>query len=371
MSRSSFDVIVVGGGPGGASTAIACSARGLRTLLLEANTRTGLIPGETLHPGMESLFRGLGVDAQINEADFVRHPGHVVRSRGQVVFEPYGSDSRGRWLGYQADRSKLHEILLDRALACGTQISRGEKAIIPVVRDNRVEGVVTTTGTHSSQFVVDASGHGQWLCRKIGIPSVRVSPPLVAHYGWVELGESTKSSQDMPEFQMDGSIWNWISPISADRCAWVSLDLMDQRLNRKPGPPSALAGCCAVGRERACDVTWKIARPSSGPGYFIVGDASWVLDPASSHGVLKAITSARIVGEAIEKSVNNSRDAMQMQISYNAWMEGWFCSDARALISLYSEIEAAASWLSAASATVRYISMSPSTQAFSINRRIE
>lgn len=368
MSRNSYDVIVVGGGPAGASAAIACSSRGLRTLIVEANAHSGVRPGETLHPGMETLFRSLGVHARVNEANFLRHPGFRVQSRFKSVFETYGSDQRGPWMGYQADRATLHEILLDRASACGALILRGEKAMHPILRAGKVEGLQTNAGTYLSKFVVDAAGHRQWLLHELGVPSIRISPPLVAHYGWNKPREVLESEPGVPDFRMIGSTWEWSAPINSGRHAWVKLDLMDRRLDCRPGPPASLADCVPLGREGACDVTWKIATPCAGPGYFMVGDAAWVLDPASSHGVLKAVVSALVAGEAIVNSLNGSARAGRQQASYSAWMEGWFRSDAAALISIYSGMENPASWLSAAAELVRKISIKSSAQAVSMSR---
>jgi flavin-dependent dehydrogenase len=362
-----FDVIVVGGGPAGAATAIHCSRRGLRTLILESRNYTGSLPGESLHPGMETLFRSLGVEAQVNQANFLRHPGRMVVSGMESVFEPFGSDDRGDWLGYQADRVRLHEILLQQAVACGATLSRRNASVHAVSRDKRVEGIVTNRGTFTPRVVVDAAGSEQWLARQLGVRCTRVSPPLIAEFGWVQPSEDRKSLR-IPEFRMDGAIWEWIAPIDDDRHGWVRLDLMRQRLSKQVSPPACLRESVPIGKTSARDVTWKIARPCAGQNYFMVGDAAWVLDPASSHGVFKAIVSGLVAGEAIANSLSGEADAEQQQCAYTGWAENWFCADAAALIASYSETKGPASWLSVASELVRKIATSPSARAFSINR---
>jgi len=295
---TNFDVIVVGGGPAGTATAIASRRHGLRTLVLEASANPGEQPGETLHPGVEPLFRSLGVDVQINNAGFLRHPGYIVGSESKSTFVAYGSDHRGPWLGYQAERSVLHGILLEHASATGAVVARGERAIRPVLRDNAVGGVETSAGTYTSRFVVDAAGPTQWLRRQLRIPSFRVSTLLVARFGWFEWQDNLKAESSFPEFRMSDYAWNWTAPVKASRYAWVNLNLMNERVfNRRV--PNVVAGQTAVGKLGARDVTWRIARPCAGPGYFMVGDAAWALDPASSHGVLKAIMSGMIVADGI------------------------------------------------------------------------
>jgi flavin-dependent dehydrogenase len=319
---------------------------------------------------MEPLFRSLGVLRSVRRANFLRHPGLFIQSRFHSVFVPYGADKHGPWLGYQADRTTLNEVLLNRALACGALVRRGEKVIRPILKAGNVEGVVTDAGSYLSRFVIDAAGHRQWLIRALGIPSIRVSPPLLAHYGWVKSSESPEDNIAVPNFHMVGPAWEWSAPLSSNLHAWVKLDLSDRFLRHRPCPPSYLADCTPLGKAGACDVTWKIARPCAGPGYYMVGDAAWVLDPASSHGVLKAIISARAACEAIANSFSGSSDPYEQQMRYRAWMEDWFSRDAAALISLYSEVEHPVSWLSAASEVVRKIAIRSSTQATSTTRTI-
>jgi len=55
--------------------------------------------------------------------------------------------------------------------------------------------------------------------------------------------------------------------------------------------PAEFAALTADGEARGIDVTWTRVQPAARPGYLLAGDAAFVLDPASSHGLLKAIMS--------------------------------------------------------------------------------
>jgi flavin-dependent dehydrogenase len=340
----SFDVIVVGGGPAGSATAISCLKNGLRTLLIEADSIPRQRPGETLHPGVEILFRALDIELQVREAGFVRHDGHCVHRDGQTIFQPYGSDEHGPWLGFQAMRAELDSILLARAADAGAEILRPAKALGPILDGRRVKGLRTSGGAYSALFLVDASGAGHWLQRKLGLPLLEVSRRLIALYGWQE-SEEFPDPSGRPVFEYCGCGWRWQAPVKPGLCAWVSLDLhgLQQRV-----PRSA----------RASEVTWRIARPCAGEGYFLVGDAAFVLDPASSHGVLKALMSGMLAASAIAQATKNAGE--QSQTGYCALMEKMFCDDAKSLIDRYSQLAPAPSWLASARDAVRYISMRPS-----------
>jgi flavin-dependent dehydrogenase len=361
--HDAVDVVVVGGGAAGAATAIDCCRRGLRTLVLEPGTDTGDRPGETLHPGMEPIFRALGVDRQIAAAGFHRHRGYVVRSNGSMSTHYYGSD----WRGYQADRVRLHAILLDQAKACGAIILRGERALYPHFNKEKMAGIVSSAGVHRAPFVVDASGHAHWLMRQLRVPMLEVSPRLIALFGWGAPNEKGGAEPRFPEFSMRDAAWDWLAPIRQDRHAWVHMDLDPDlaKLRTIEGRAKCPVGLAPAGKTGARDVTWRIARPSAGPGYFLTGDAAWVLDPASSHGVLFAFLSAMTATEAIVESLRSPEVSEFLQARYSAWTEGWFCRDAAALISLYGATNTPPGWLSSAADAIRYIRMSPSDRALS------
>jgi flavin-dependent dehydrogenase len=361
-----FDVIVVGGGPAGAATAINCSRNGLKTLLLERSHLRDR-PGETLHPGIEPLFHSLGVDKLVNEAGFLRHPSYLIRSNGRCSIHRYGSDNRGVWLGYQAIRTELQNILLNQASAVGVVISRSERAIRPVVRNSSVSGVLTSASVRTAHFVVDATGSAHWLRRHIGLPMLRVSNRLMAHYGWIDSDADLLRNGRVPEFRQWDTSWTWVAPVGRLRYAWVSLDL-EPNGGTKSYLPKPVEEFELKSRKLASDVTWRIVRPCAGSGFFLVGDAASTLDPASSHGVFAAILSGILAAEAISKSLSDRDLQPELQRTYCKWVEDWFCKDAASLISLYSRSSNPPSWLTAASEALRYILTNPSEWTLNSNR---
>src|SRR5687768_16780881 len=118
----SVDVVVVGAGPGGCAAAIRCALAGLDVVVVEARRFPRHRPGESLHPGVLTLLRELGVAAEVERAGFVRYPGHHVSWGGPRRFQAFGSDALGAWLGVQAVRSQFDEILLRRARALGVLV---------------------------------------------------------------------------------------------------------------------------------------------------------------------------------------------------------------------------------------------------------
>lgn len=349
-----FDIIIVGAGPAGTASAIECGRRGLKTLLLDTAPAPRPIPGETLHPGIAPLLRKLDLHREVDNAGFRRHPGFWMRCPTEVNLKRYGRDRRGAWLGYQADRRELKKLMILRAESAGAVVALGEKAAEPILIRGRVCGVRTSVGKYWARFVMDGSGAAHWLASRLGLPMDRVSPRLIARYGWVET-DALIDDDMLPEFHIVAGGWRWMAPVASRRLAWSELALNGARFN-----PGRIAPWISPAARLARDVSWRVVQASAGPGYFLAGDAAWILDPASSHGVLKAVYSGIAAANAMTHSLLHPRDEVAAARSYCGWMKGWFSRDAMQLLSLYSSFPFAPGWIPAASELVRQISINPS-----------
>jgi flavin-dependent dehydrogenase len=67
----------------------------------------------------------------------------------------------------------------------------------------------------------------------------------------------------------------------------------------------------------------------------LVGDAAAILDPASSHGVLKAIRSGMMVGYLIGQAIAQGRPELLVLKTYQDWLVHQFTQDLIQLRDLY------------------------------------
>jgi flavin-dependent dehydrogenase len=91
---------------------------------------------------------------------------------------------------------------------------------------------------------------------------------------------------------------------------------------------------------RGADVTWRVV-PAAGAGYFLTGDAAATLDPASSHGVLKAIMTGMMAGQLIVGVLSGQVTEQAAAAKYARWVAEWFRHDVRALSELYAQFSTA------------------------------
>jgi flavin-dependent dehydrogenase len=310
------DVAVVGGGPAGCAAAIWCALVGLKVALLEAESFPRHRPGESLHPGVLTILRQLGVDREVEQADFLRYPGQTVAWGSEPQFQAFGGDADGAWMGLQAIRERFDAILLSRTEALGAMVLQPCSAQSPLMRGGRVVGIDSSGGPVQSRFVIDATGGRHWLGRRIGAGVYYASRRLIAYYGYAKAAPPTLEA--FPYLEADPTGWTWVARVSEDSYAWTRLPFSRAR-TRLLAPPPRLGDCVPTGPTRGADVTWRLLPQSAGPGYFLAGDAAAVLDPLSSHGVLRALMSgiqaAHLVDLVLRKGVNESRAIR----SYQEW----------------------------------------------------
>ncbi len=347
-SPTDVDVAIVGGGPAGSASALWCARHGLRVVVLEREVFPRHRPGETLPPGVEPLFAQLGVTEAIAAAGFSRHPGTWVTWAGPRRFDPFGRDSGGSWYGFQAPREQLDRILLDAVSGPNAVVRQPCRALHPLRDGGTVIGVATSDGPLFARWVIDAGGGGHWLARGLDIPLQFASPRLIARYGYVT-GDCPERDE-APEIAADETGWTWSARIAPGRYHWTRLSLAEHD-PRRDCPPQAFAGLVPVAHTRGADVTWRIVSQPAGPGYVCVGDAAAVLDPASSHGVLKGLMSGMMAGHVISRVSSGMASIVAATEAYNSWLREWFQADTRELRRMYRELPHPPPWVRERAAT--------------------
>jgi flavin-dependent dehydrogenase len=333
----SADVIVLGAGPAGTATAIVCAEAGLRVVLIERRSFPRSAPGETLHPGVLPLLRRLGAEDDILAAGFLRHRGHFVRWDAPQQFVPFGEDGAGPWLGLQAWRPTFDALLLRRARRVGARILQPCRVERAIVEGGRVVGVETARGRIRAAYVIDATGRSRWLVRQLRLAVRTRGPRLTAWYGYVR-GECP-ARDDAPALVADEGGWTWTARVRPRLYQWT-------RLTFRGGAPASdwlppeLRGLRPHGLRHGADVTWRLVGPLAGPGYFVVGDAAAVLDPASSHGVLRALMSGMLAAQAVVQALRPGADAARLAAGYSRWLRDGFENDAARLTELYARLPA-------------------------------
>lgn len=329
LKKSKVNVLIIGAGPAGASAAIQLLKAGCEITILDRVEFPRHAPGETLHPGIEPLLKQLGVFDEIQKSNFLRHRGITNIRDSTTTFEHYNSNEN--WLGFQLFREEFDSILLNKAIKLGAKFQSG---IIPT-KVNQTNGIITSIetseGSFEADFFIDATGKRAWLANNYSIPFTKYSPRRIAYYGYVE---NSQFSTDDPQLIWDENGWTWVAQVKENLVTWVRLDLNEHSKLSDEWLPNQLIDGSSKGTRKAVDVTWRKADTCSKNNCFLVGDAAFVLDPGSSHGVLKATMSGIMVAHLINESANHTK--LKIENHYNQWVNEQFNSDISKLRELYS-----------------------------------
>lgn len=177
-NAQSFDVIVVGGGPGGAVAAKRCAEEGLNTVLIEKKKLprdkvcTGMVMGAWAHGIIQKEFGEIPKTVLVDPPHLAGHRFYVAGTEPQNLL----------WDTLLAWRKDLDSWMVQGAKAAGATVWEGS----PVVRVTSEHGVscVTTrrkdiTQELRARFVIGADG-GTSLVRRSLFPElkVRYSAPI-------------------------------------------------------------------------------------------------------------------------------------------------------------------------------------------------
>jgi flavin-dependent dehydrogenase len=263
-----------------------------------------------------------------------RHPGIWIDWGGPRRFEPFGDDVNGPWSGLQVKRSDFDRMLLARAREVGVDVR--QPCAVTGLRRQRgaVWGVTTCTGLLGATIVIDASGAARRLGRALGIASPPYSRRLIARYGYVY--GACPVRDDAPALVGDASGWTWTARVWPRTYQWMRVSFNKSQV--ADWLPDELQGLLPLRAVRAADVTWRMVAQGAGSGWFIAGDAAAVLDPTSSHGVLKAIMSGMVAGHLSAAVVRQQALAGEAALAYHRWLKEWFAADAARLRQFYWQL---------------------------------
>jgi flavin-dependent dehydrogenase len=292
------EACVVGGGPAGSAIAGRLATLGHAVVLVESESFPRPHVGESLPPGVLPLLDSLGVRDEVENAEFLRPRGAVVRwaGRTQPRAEAAGEP------GFQVDRSRFDHILLRAAVSAGARVLQPARALAPTWRGpgDWVVPVRRPRGDGEEQvearFLVDACGRRGLLgrCKR------RLAPATVAVYGYWQ-----GTTLGGPETRVEAAAeqWYWGAPLP-DGTFNATVFVSPQRLRGAKEVEHAyralladselLAGCLSgrmKGPVRVCAASACLDDEPVGEDWLKVGESALALDPLSSQGVQTALVS--------------------------------------------------------------------------------
>jgi flavin-dependent dehydrogenase len=320
-SSSSYDVIIVGGGPAGTSAAIHLAVRGARVLLVEQKRfPRAKLCGEFISPECLDHFERLGVASSMTQAGGAQVSETLFYSRGGAsVSVPSHWFGAGGALALGLSRAEMDERLMLRAREAGVHVLEEARATGLLIEDGRVRGVrLKVCGSereYSSLVALDATGRSRILARQVESrgPKERKRAPLVAFKAHLEGAQGNPEHCEIYFYRggygglssVEGGLSNLCFIVSARDARERSGDaervmrevLMTNRRAaqtlRRARPRSEWLGVALENFGRH--------EPAPAEGLLAVGDAASFIDPFTGSGMLMALESGEIAAQVIAR----------------------------------------------------------------------
>jgi len=200
--------------------------------------------------------------------------------------------------------------------------------VYDVTRDGADMLINCEQGQLRSRVIVDGTGSQRLIATQLGSESILCSPRILARYGY-RVGRAPRLS-NRPVFTVKRSGWQWIARVRPGVYQWINTYWETDRPNCDE-IPHRLRDFHEIAPTRGADVSWRILREPSSRGVFAVGDAAAVLDPSSSHGVLRALSTGIMAAHCIQAQLlGNARESTVTRF-YNGWVRRWFTADVQRL----------------------------------------
>ena len=347
-----FDVIVIGGGPGGSTTATLVAMQGHRVLLLEREAFPIHKIGESLAPAtVNGICAILGVTEELASAGFVKRYGGTFRwgrrpEPWTFTFSMSAKLSGSTSFAYQVERMKFDTILLENARNKGVDV-RERHPVTGLITDSsgRVCGVsYREPGGQRQQahgrFVVDASGWTTLFSRQIGTRVYSEFFKNVAIFGYYTNGQRLPPPRSgnifCAAFERG---WCWYIPLSDTLTSVGAVIGQEHAHILRDGASGALDALIAECEPIRVLLT-NAGRITNGPygevrvrkdysychskfwapGMVLVGDAACFVDPIFSSGVhlatYSALLAARSVNSCLRGTITEDRAFTEFERRY-------------------------------------------------------
>lgn len=320
-------VIVVGGGPAGSSSAYFLASQGIDVMVVDrARFPRDKVCAEYLSPECSRILDRM--DALIaTEATGAAHLSgmRVQAPNGAVIHGEFAANhgfAGFRDRGLAVRRTLLDSILLNRARTAGAHFSEATRVTGMAIEGKRVTGItVLQQGRQrvlKADLVIGADGLRSVVARRLGLHRSSRWPrriALVSHYtGVAEVGGFGEIFVDRSGYFGIADVGNGVTNVAlvvpVSRAAEVAADrteFFEQWIAERPHLSERFASALRLEPVRATGPFASFAKRAWLPGAALVGDAADFFDPFTGEGIYAALRGGELLADSIAAAVRTGR----------------------------------------------------------------
>ncbi len=335
-----YDVLVIGGGPAGASTAYWLAKAGHDVLVVEKKRfPREKTCGDGLTPRAVHQLREMGLTSTLDE--YHRYDGLRAMAHGRSIEMAWPQHSVYPSCGYVVRRRDLDRFVAENAVAAGATMWQGCEGVAPItvdgvvtgatVRHKGVDGAEDRVEEIAARYVVVADGANSRFGRALGTSRNRAMPQGMAIRGYYESPlhaepwiESCLDVRDRNGHSLPG--YGWIFPL-ADGTINVGIGLLSTFKGFTSVNTTHLMNEWAATLPRYWEITpdrptapptggrlpmGGSVNPKVGATWIVVGDAAGSINPFNGEGIDYAYETGRMAaGLLSECLITDDQSALQ------------------------------------------------------------
>ena len=306
------DLIVIGGGPAGAATAIRAARHGITVTVFEKGDHgRDKVCGDGLTPRAVGALNEL--DIELREAHQIQGLRMLAGNKARELDWP--ETSRFPAHGAVWPRRQLDTALMDAAAAAGAEMIYNTEVLPELDSEGRCIGVATPTGIWTADLVVLAAGAQGKAARVLGAERDPKEPFGLAIRTYAETPrhadthiEACLTLQDENGVAVPG--YGWLFPAG------------DGTANIGCGALSTMKGFKSLNLNKLCDAyrdqmrdswglgpylerprAWRLpmsAQKRHGPGWVAVGDAAGLVNPMNGEGIDYGLETGMLIADLFD-----------------------------------------------------------------------
>lgn len=309
----SYDLVVIGAGPAGSSTALSATKNGVKVLLIDQKQKIG-VPVRCAEFVSQSISRSIDFSSSC-----------ILQTIDTMITHlPDGTSYEMKSPGFMLDRSLFDKELVASALLSGARISIGTKAIGLVSG-----GVVVQKGMEKkviqSRMIIGADGVHSPTARWLGLSL----PKTIVALQYEMVISSCQNHVEVFFHQDYEGGYAWFFP--KGRTANVGVGVIPQKANRLLNLINQFAyGLLDSKKIATLEVMGMTGGsiPCGGPqqtvfkNALLVGDAAGHTHPITGAGIFNAIIGGEIAGRIAAEALKR-RDFQYLRNYENQWKEAF------------------------------------------------
>ena len=318
-----YDVLIVGGGPGGSHAAATLALAGRKVAVIEREEYPRFHIGESLLPASMPLLKKTGFYDVLNSGKYIVKNGARFidyQNDDEVYFGFADGLNPNIPTAFEVPRDEFDRDMLDHAKKCGADIYQPEKVVEFDLMPDGVR-VQTDKNRFTADYLMDVTGRDSLLGKRMRMR--QVNPDLnnvavFAHYRGVQRMPGPREG-DITVGLLPNGAWSWIIPFkgqitsvgvvaSAKFVGQPDLQAyLRDNLLRSARVRHMMDGAEQIGHLQSIGNYSHTCEKFYGERWICSGDAAVFLDPVFSSGVHMSLSSSTFAAEKILAAIPGKR----------------------------------------------------------------